>query len=183
MSVRFARHEDLPRILEIYTPFVCNTFISFEYTPPTPEEFSERFDRITAQFPWLVWEENGVVAGYAYASLPFPRPGYRWCAEPSIYVDPAFHGRGIGRALYRELEDILRRQGYQVLYSIITSCNEGSLAFHYAVGYTFLAEFPRCAYKFSQWNGITWLEKRLNSVDFPTQFPVPWTNVVNADGK
>lgn len=182
MAIRIARHTDLARMLEIYTPFVESTSFSLEYTPPSMEEFKERFDRITAQFPWLVWEEDGQVTGYVYASAPFSRAGYRWCAEPSIYIDPAFHGRGIGRELYRALEEILKKQGYQVLYSIITSCNEGSLAFHYALGYTFLAEFPRCGYKFSKWENVTWLEKRLNSVEFPTQSPSPWTDFVNING-
>ena len=54
MSIRMATVQDLPRILEIYGPYVENTVCSFEYTVPTLPEFTQRFLDITAQFPWLV---------------------------------------------------------------------------------------------------------------------------------
>ena len=71
--IRFATEKDIPAILDIYGPYVLHTAISFEYSVPTLEEFTERFLGITKQFPWLVWEEDGVVLGYAYGSLPFGR--------------------------------------------------------------------------------------------------------------
>ena len=113
MSVRLATAQDIPRILEIYEPYVKNTAISFEYAVPTLEEFTQRFSKITAQFPWLVWEENGVVLGYAYGSLPFERAAYQWSAEASIYLCPEAWGKGIGKKLYAALEALLRQQGYR----------------------------------------------------------------------
>lgn len=174
MSIRIATKTDLPRILQIYGPYVENTTYSFEYTVPSLEAFSRRFDEITAQFPWLVWEEDGVVAGYAYGSAPFHRAAYSWCAEVSIYLAPEFQGRGIGRKLYAALEAILQKQGYRTVYSIVTSENVSSIAFHEAVGYTFLAHFPDCGYKFGRWLGITWLQKQLSSGDTPISAPFPW---------
>ena len=97
MSIRPANIADLPRILEIYGPYVENTAISFEYTVPALEAFTQRFLDITAQFPWLVWEEEGAVLGYAYGSAPFERAAYQWSAEASIYLCPEACGRGIGR--------------------------------------------------------------------------------------
>jgi len=181
MSIRIATKADLPRILQIYGPYVENTTYSFEYTVPSLEAFTCRFDEITALFPWLVWEENGVVAGYAYGSAPFHRAAYSWCAEVSIYLAPEFQGRGIGRKLYAALETILQKQGYRTAYSIVTSENVSSVAFHEAVGYTLLAQFPDCGFKFGRWLGITWLEKRLNSVDTPTSAPLPWRKFVKTD--
>ena len=66
MPIRAARLEDIPAILEIYRPYVENTTYSFEYTVPSLEEFTVRFVEHTRQFPWLVWEEEGAVLGYAY---------------------------------------------------------------------------------------------------------------------
>ena len=103
MSIRFAQSRDLPAMLEIYRPYVLNTTYSFEYEPPTLEEFTSRFDTITAQYPWLVWEEAGKILGYAYASAPYTRAAYAWCAEPSIYLHPDAKGRGIGTKLYTAL--------------------------------------------------------------------------------
>ena len=173
MSVRPAKVQDIPRILEIYAPYVENTAISFEYTVPTLAEFTQRFLGITAQFPWLVWEENGTVLGYAYGSLPFERAAFQWCAEASIYLCPEACGKGIGKKLYAELEQILQRQGYRKVYAIITTANKPSVAFHEAVGYRLTATMPNCGYKFGQWYGTVWMEKDLNTWDSPPRNPIP----------
>ena len=172
MPIRPATVADVPRILEIYAPYIENTAISFEYTVPTLEEFTQRFTQITARFPWLVWEEDGAVLGYAYGSLPFERAAYQWSAEASIYLCPEARGRGIGRKLYAALEDILRRQGYRKVYAIITTANEASVAFHKAVGYRHTATFPDCGYKFGAWYGTVWLEKDLNTWETPPHTPI-----------
>lgn len=178
MGLRIATLQDLPQILSIYGPYVENTTVSFEYEVPTMEEFRTRFETFTQQFPWLVWEENGIIAGYAYACAPFSRAAYRWCAEPSIYLRPEYHGKGIGRKLYTALETILRMQGYHISYAIITSENTASMAFHRSMGYSLLAEFPRCAYKHSKCLGIIWMEKRLISAEMPSNMPVSFSSFV-----
>ena len=176
--IRLATEADLPEILEIYGPYILNTTASFEYTVPSLEEFTARFRGITAHFPWLVWEEAGTILGYAYASHPFHRAAYRWCAESSIYLLPSAQGRGIGKRLQLTLEEILKLQGYGVLYAVITSENTASLAFHERLGYTVTAELPGCGYKFGRNLGITWLEKRFFSDVFPSNFPVDYGCVV-----
>lgn len=179
--IRFAREEDLPRILQIYAPYILESTASFEYTVPTLEEFTLRFRQITAQFPWLVYEENGQVLGYAYGSLAFQRAAYHWSAESSVYLCPEGQGRGIGRRLYEVLEYLLQQQGYRKVYAIVTSENEGSLAFHKAVGFSFTAFFPDIGIKFGRSLGVTWMEKCLKSGDLPTIFPKPVEEVVNFD--
>ena len=174
MSIRHATEQDLPAILAIYAPYVERTAYSFEYEAPTLEAFTQRFHAITDQFPWLVWEEDGRILGYAYGAAPFERAAYRWCAEPSIYLAPQAHGRGIGRKLYEALEEILKKQGYCLLYAIITESNLNSLAFHKALGYTPVATMPGCGFKHGAWQGITWMEKRLSTPENPGPFPTPW---------
>ena len=124
--IRIATEADIPQMLAIYAPYVENTTYSFEYTPPTFETFAQRFANYTAQCPWLVWEEDGRVLGYAYGSLPFERAAYAWCAEVSIYLSPESHGKGIGRALYEALENLLWKQGYRIIYALITSATASS---------------------------------------------------------
>ena len=133
--IRIATKADIPAILGIYAPYILNTTYTFEYTVPTAAEFTARFESVTAQFPWLVWEENGTVLGYAYGSAPFERAAYGWCSEISVYLSPDAQGKGIGRQLCLALEDILWQQGYQVIFSLITSENTPSLGFHKAIGY------------------------------------------------
>ena len=178
MSLRFAQESDIPRILEIYKPYVEQTTVTFEYETPTADVFLGRFREITERFPFLVWEEEGRILGYAYACLPFSREAYRWLAEPSIYLDWEVRGRGIGKKLYTALEDILRLLGYRLSYALITSENEASLRFHEARSYRVLAHFPVCAYKMGRQLGVTWMEKILISAEMPSNFPKPFPSFV-----
>ena len=181
--IRIAREEDVPQILAIYAPYVLTTTCTFEYCVPTEEEFLTRFRSITAQFPWLVWEEDGKILGYAYGSAPFERAAYRWCAEDSLYLHSNARGRGIGTKLLSALEEILKIQGYQIIYAIITSENSVSMDFHRKMAYKFLSEFPDCGYKFGRWLGVTWMSKTINAVESPIDFPVSWRAVIQDDKK
>lgn len=181
--IRIASEKDVPAMLAIYTPYVTDTTYSFEYTPPTPDAFMARFRSISRDFPWLVWEENGRVLGYAYGSLPFERAAYAWCGEVSIYLAPQAQGRGVGRRLYTALEKLMLLQGYRVLYALVTSENAASLAFHEKLGYRPGVVFDRCGFKFGRWLGVHWLEKRPEIGEIPTQMPVPWHTFVESDRK
>ena len=171
MSIRLAMESDIPQILEIYRPYVEQTTVSFEYAAPSLEAFAARFREVTERFPFLVWEEEGRILGYAYACLPFSREAYRWIAEPSIYLQQEARGQGIGRKLYTALEEILKLLGYRLSYALVTSENEASLRFHEALGYRVLAHFPGCAYKMGRQLGVTWMEKYLVSAEIPSIFP------------
>ena len=179
--IRLATKADIPAILHIYAPYVQNTAISFEYSVPTLEEFTDRFLDITTRFPWLVYEEQGKVLGYAYASLPFGRAAYRWVAASSIYLAPAAQGKGIGTKLYAALESVLAELGYRKTYAIITSDNPGSLRFHERNGFRFLCEFPECGVKFQKLYNVIWMEKNLNSREIPKDFPKSVDSLVNVD--
>ena len=86
--IRIATEADVPAILDIYAPYILSSTATFEYDVPTREAFLQRFRTITARFPWLVWEEGGEILGYAYASAPYERAAFAWCAEPSVYLRP-----------------------------------------------------------------------------------------------
>ena len=181
MHIRFATKEDISPMLEIYRPYVETTTVSFEYTCPSLEEFTARFEKYTQQFPWLVWEEDGEVLGYAYACAPFTRMAYSWVAEASVYLRKDAHRKGIGTALYMALEAILTKQGYLTLYTLVTSENATSLAFHQAVGYEIRAVFPRQGFKMGKALGVTWLEKTLHFVDYPQEMPISVETLVKID--
>ncbi|MBQ8621177.1 MAG: N-acetyltransferase [Oscillospiraceae bacterium] len=176
--IRIAVEADVPAMLDIYAPYVENTTYSFEYDVPCRKTFLQRFYTVTAQFPWLVWEEDGRVLGYAYASAPFERAAYRWCAEPSIYLCPDAQGMGIAGQLYAALEAILLEQGYQVLYALITGENTASLRFHEKMGYRTRVTLPDCGFKHGRWLGLVWMEKRLKIVETPSAFPRSWLSIV-----
>ncbi|MBQ7394451.1 MAG: N-acetyltransferase [Lentisphaeria bacterium] len=176
--IRIATEADVPAMLDIYAPYVQNTTVSFEYEIPGPEVFLARFREITVQFPWLVWEENGSILGYAYAARPFERAGFSWCAEPSIYLRSEARGRGIGTKLYAVLEKILEAQGYCLLYALITSENLPSVRFHEKCGYSTVMVLPGCGRKFGRWLDLNWMEKPVKIGKSPSGFPASWLSIV-----
>ena len=107
--IRFVRSQDAARILEIYAPYITDTVISFEYEVPTPEEFAARVEAISSRYPYLVYEREGKVLGYAYASAYNERVAYDYTVDLSVYVDAAFCGQNIGECLYAALLDILEK--------------------------------------------------------------------------
>ena len=181
--IRLATEADVPQMLAIYAPYVLTTTYTFEYEVPTEETFLARFRAITAQFPWLVWEENGQILGYAYGSLPFERAAYAWCAEDSLYLRPEVKKRGIGTKLLKCLEKFLELQGYRKVYAIITAENSVSLDFHRKNGYLCTATFENCGYKFGRWLGVTWMEKELPFVPFLGFFPISFPKLMQTDEK
>ncbi len=175
--IRLATARDVEAMREIYAPYILETTVTFEYTAPTLQAFSRRFAAVTARFPWLVWEENGRVWGYAYGSAPFDREAYGWCCEVSVYLSPQIQGRGVGRQLYEALERMLFAPGFLVIYALVTTENSASLAFHEKLGYRRIFTMENCGVKFGRWLGVTWLEKRKKTDAVPRDFPVDFPNL------
>lgn len=184
MNIRFASPADAAALAAIYAPYVKHTAISFEYDAPDAAEFAARIAATIERYPYLVVEQNGQIAGYAYAGAFHPRAAYCHGAEVSIYIAPAFHGQGIGRALYRQLELILQKQNVCLLYACIATTeredeylNRNSEKFHAALGFRTVAKFAGCGVKFGRWYDMIWMEKQIaDRADVPF---VPFADIAN----
>ena len=102
LKIRDAQIDDAQRLLEIYSHYVLDTAVSFEYEVPSLDEFKERIKNIKKKYPYLVCEKDGKIIGYVYASAYSERAAYDWTVETSIYVDKECHRNGAGSLLYRE---------------------------------------------------------------------------------
>src|SRR6476661_4536893 len=138
MTVRVATPSDAEAVLRIYSPAVINTAASFELEPPALDEMRQRIASILQRYPWLVFERDGEVLGYAYASEYRKRAAYQWSVEVSAYVDERARRLGVGRALYAELFSILKRLGYFNAYAVITLPNAASVRLHESAGLEYL---------------------------------------------
>jgi L-amino acid N-acyltransferase YncA len=146
---------------EIYAPYVLHTAISFEEVPPTPEEMAGRIERIARSHPWLVAELSGRVVGYAHGSPFRDRAAYRWAAEVTVYLADDAKRRGVGRALYQSLLDLLARQGVQVVCGGVTLPNDASVALHEAVGFVPVGIYRRIGFKHGRWHDVGWWQREL----------------------
>lgn len=180
IAVRFATAADAPELLAIYEPYITSTAVTFEYAVPAAAEFKRRIKAITAQFPWLVCEANGSIAGYAYASPHYERAAFQWDAEVSVYLAEPFHRCGIASALYNCLFELVAAQGYCNLYALITVPNEASIGFHQSCGFHPVGTYPHTGYKFGSWHDMSVLEKPLR--DFGSSFvPPPLKSIHDLD--
>jgi len=161
LLIRDADAADGGAVAAIYRPFVEETAVSFEVEPPTAADCAERIAAAQSKWAWLVAERDAEVVGYAYASSFRSRAAYQWSVETSAYVHPAHHGRGIGRALYVRLLEILTGKGYCTAYAGITLPNEGSVRLHRSMGFTEVGVFRRAGRKFGAWHDVSWWQREL----------------------
>lgn len=110
--IRSATPADAAAICVIYNHYVLETAITFEEAAVRPVEMESRIRETFPALPWLVWDHDGSIHGYAYASKWMGRCAYRHSAEVTIYLDPASTGRGAGSQLYQALLADLRKRGF-----------------------------------------------------------------------
>jgi phosphinothricin acetyltransferase len=123
---------DWPAVARIYAAGIAGGDATFEQAVPSREEFLNA--RVSS--PRLVArEEAGQVVGWAALSPTSTRPVYRGVAEVSIYVDPAFARRGVGRALLSALVDESERAGFWTLQAGVFPENVASIALHESCGF------------------------------------------------
>ncbi|MGN1392534.1 MAG: GNAT family N-acetyltransferase [Succinivibrionaceae bacterium] len=168
ISIRIAKKEDASRLVEIYTPYVLNTAITFELTPPLIDEFIEFMHSVLPKYPFIVAERDGVIVGYAYARALKEKPAYNHSVEISVYVDLNNKRSGIGRSLYKILERVLLKQNIYNTYACVTHTDNSSEyitldseGFHASMGYKKVAHFSHCGFKFNEWYDVIWMEKIL----------------------
>ena len=173
MRIRHADADtDTGTCAAIYAPHVSDSVASLELVAPDAGEFARRIAAIERTHPFLVavddedvGVEGGRVVGFAYAAPFHERAGYRWAATASVYIDARFHRRGIARALYETLFELLRRQGLWVVYSGITLPNEASVALHEVCGFELVGVYKRIGWKAGAWRDVGWWQLALRAPD------------------
>ncbi|ADJ16359.1 arsinothricin resistance N-acetyltransferase ArsN1 family B [Halalkalicoccus jeotgali] len=173
-TLRPATADDAPAIRRIYAPFVEESAVSFETRPPTATEVGTRIATTTERHPWLVCTDGDVI-GYAYATSHREREAYRWSIDVSVYVDPAYHRRGIARALYGALFALAGEQGFLNAYAGISLPNPASTAFHESMGFEPVGTYHDVGHKDGEWHDVRWYERALaerpTDPDPPTPYP------------
>ena len=163
MIIRLATEADAGQLLRIYTPYVLHTAITFEYEPPSEEEFRSRIAHTLSSYPYLAAEQDGRICGYAYASAFKSRAAYNWSVETSIYVEEESRGERVGKNLYQALEECLSAQNVCNLCACIAYPNPTSISFHEAFGYKTIAHFHSSGYKSGKWYDMIWMEKMIGA--------------------
>lgn len=155
-TIRCARLTDASAIQEIYAPYVTDTALTFEVDAPSVEDMQARMTQIMKQYPWLVFEYDGQILGYAYACQHRARVAYRWSVDVAVYVRQEHARLGIGRKLYGQLFRILPRLGYANAFAGITLPNEPSIGLHEAMGFKRIGIYQKVGFKLGSWHDVGW---------------------------
>ena len=174
MKVRAASPDDAGAIAAIYAPYVTGTVVSFETEAPDAAEIALRMTEGDGLYPWLVaCEEDGTVAGYAYACAFRSRLAYRFSVETSVYVADGAQRRGIGSLLYRTLLPVLEAQGFAQAIAAITLPNQASVTLHERLGFRQVGTYERVGFKFREWRSVGLWQRELCALSTRPEEPKP----------
>jgi L-amino acid N-acyltransferase YncA len=171
--IRLAMPSDGPALADIYRPAVTDSATSFELDPPDGVTMAQRVAHIMERTPWLVFQRDGIVLGYAYAGIHRERPAYQWSVEVSAYVHRDAQRLGVARSLYTSLFAALVVQGFRNAYAGITLPNDASVGFHTAMGFTPVGAYRGIGYKHGDWHDVAWFERSLAPRDASPPVPRP----------
>ena len=152
--VRPAADGDLERVREIVNYYIDKTAFNFRTEPQSIDEVRALWAQRHQRFPWLVATVEDHVIGVAYAGPWNERAAYQWTVESTIYVDPSAHRRGVGDALYTELLDRLRRQGFHSAVAVIALPNDRSVRLHERHGFIRVGHLLDAGYKHDAWHDV-----------------------------
>ncbi len=155
----------------LYAPYVTDTVITFELVPPSSDEMAERIARAKRTHAWLVLEDHGRVAGYAYGGPYHSRAAYRWSCEVSVYVEVGRRRTGAGRSLYDALLPCLAERGYRTAVAGMTLPNEASVGLHRSMGFEPVGTYRRIGWKQDAWHDVAWMQCSLVDGEDPPAEP------------
>lgn len=160
--IRPVEQKDHNKITAIYNYYILNSIATFEEETISIDTMGKRIDSITREFPWLVFEHEQKICGYAYACLWNTRSAYRKSAEITIYIEQTNVNKGIGTKLYAELISRLITMGFHVVIGGISLPNKASIALHEKFGLKKVAHFSEVGLKFNKWIDVGYWELILN---------------------
>ena len=169
--VRDATPADAAACAAIYAPYVAGTAITFETEAPDAAEMARRIAAAQQRHAWLVLEDAGSVAGFAYGGPHRERAAYRWSCEVSVYLEDGRRRTGAGRALYEALLARLTERGYRTVLAGMTLPNDASEGLHRALGFEPAGVFRRVGHKHGAWHDVAWVQRSLGEEREPPAEP------------
>lgn len=163
--IRPATSTDASAICDIYNHYIDNTIISFEYDRVSVETMQTRIENTIAKYPWLVYEEKGVIIAYAYANLWKAREAYQYILESTVYASHKMTTKGVGTRLYQALFDVIETNQentrVKTLMGVIALPNKASVGLHKKMGFREAGYFKEVGFKFDQWIDVAYYQKDL----------------------
>lgn len=152
--IRRFKPEDIPKLLHIYNYYVLNSVVTFDDKALSLETFTEKVNGINSEYPFIVFEEENTILGYAYGSRFRPKPAYQNTVEATIYLKHSIQGKGIGTQLYSRLIELLKKRKFHIVLGVLTLPNEASEKLHEKLGFKKVAHLKEVGLKFGAWHDV-----------------------------
>ncbi|OIQ37631.1 MAG: phosphinothricin acetyltransferase [Bacteroidetes bacterium MedPE-SWsnd-G1] len=149
--IRQVQLKDAKQIVAIYNYYVLNSIVTFDKTPFLESDFVARIRNIQKKYPFIVYEENDTILGYAYANKWREKPAYKQTVESTVYVKYNIHNKGIGTKLYTVLLNELLASNYHTVVGGLSLPNDASIKLHENFGFKKVAHFKEVGFKFDNW--------------------------------
>lgn len=168
VTVRPARPDDVPAILDIYNEAVATTTASWDTRPESLAARQAWYDRrVGLGQAVLVAEEDGRVIGWGSWGTFRDKAGYSRTMEHTLYVDAAARGRGVGNALLAAIIETARASGVHVLLGVLSHENETSMRLHEKFGFREVGRLPQTGAKFGRWLDLVFVQLTLDDAPLP----------------
>jgi len=159
--VRPATAGDADAICRIYNQGIEDRVATLETELRTPEERRRWLANRDARHPVIVAEANGEVVGWGSLNVFNPRDAYRFVADFSVYVERAWRGKGVGRALLEKLIELARQNGFHKLVLSAFPVNAGGMALYEKLGFRRVGVYREQGVLDGKWVDTIIMEKLL----------------------
>ena len=160
--IRDFQTQDIQQLLYIYNHYVLHSAVTFDDKLLSLETFTEKVNKINSEYPFIVFEENNQILGYAYGSQFRPKPAYKNTVESTIYLRHSAIRKQIGTKLYTRLIELLREQKFHIVLGVLTLPNEASEKLHEKLGFKKVAHLNEVGFKFGKWQDVGVYQLKLN---------------------
>lgn len=170
-KIRSCTQEQLPEIMEIFNEVILHSTALYDYKARTMEVLNSWYaEKQSRNYPVIgVFNQNGLLLGFAsYGSFRI-RPAYKYTVEHSVYVRSDQRGKGIGTQLLREIVKIAEAQNYHVLIGGIDTSNQESIRLHEKEGFVFNGIIHEAGFKFGRWLDLAFYQLILKTPINPVE--------------
>ena len=140
-AVRRANEWDGPSMLKIYQRY-AGTAAAPEREAPDLQAYVQRIDRYTYGLGWLLCEIDHQTVGFCHLSEDPASPEDLFSVEFQLYVKPGLLRRGIGKALWSLMRDMMEMGNRRRVLVRLHPENREALGFFAAMGFVPLAGAP-----------------------------------------
>jgi L-amino acid N-acyltransferase YncA len=163
--LRPAAPSDADAICHIYNQGIEDRLATLETELRSPEERRQWLASRGARHPVIVAETTGAgsatTVGWASLNVFNPREAYRFVADVSVYVERAWRGKGVGRALLDQLVELGRQHGFHKLVLSAFPFNDSGMALYTKLGFRTVGIYREQGLLDGQWVDTVVMERLL----------------------